>query len=301
MPTALKKNVHGVFLLDKPLGMSSNHALQRVKRLFQAKKAGHTGSLDPLATGLLPICLGEATKYTRFLLDAAKNYQVIAKLGSKTTTLDAEGDIILERPVPTTLSSRRLASVLAKFQGDIQQIPPMHSALKQQGQPLYKLARQGVNVARLPRLVTVYELTVVQQTVDEITLNVHCSKGTYIRTLVDDIGELLGCGAHVQQLRRLGVGGFTASQMVTLTELATLAETDELTARLLPVEATVTSLPRMKLTAEEASSLYKGQCVHCTRFDRRGWMSLWVNDQFIGVGEVEAQGGLIPRRLVASR
>lgn len=299
MITPPQKNIHGILLLDKPLGMSSNQALQRVKRLLQAKKAGHTGSLDPLATGLLPICLGEATKYSRFLLDAAKYYQVVAKLGTKTTTLDAEGEIILERPVPT-LSPQQLTDVLAKFQGDIEQIPPMHSALKQQGQPLYKLARQGVSVARPPRPVTLYELTVVNQAFDEITLNVHCSKGTYIRTLVDDIGEHLGCGAHVQHLRRLGVGGFIASQMATLTELAALAESGELASRLLPVDAAVTSLPMVTLTAEEASSLYKGQRVPCPSPGLSGWVSLRVDDQFIGVGEVDDQAVLIPRRLVAS-
>lgn len=293
------QNVHGILLLDKPIGMSSNQALQRVKRLFHAKKAGHTGSLDPLATGLLPICLGEATKYSRFLLDSTKFYQVVAKLGIKTTTLDAEGEVTLERPVPT-LFPQQLAAILAEFRGDIEQIPPMHSALKQQGQPLYKLARQGVNVERPPRPVTLYELTMVNQVADEITLNVNCSKGTYIRTLVDDIGERLGCGAHVQQLRRLGVGGFNAGQMITLTELAALAETGELASRLLPVDAAVTSLPTLALTALEASSLYKGQRVLCPSLGVSGWVSLRLDNQFMGVGEVDDQGVLIPRRLVAN-
>ena len=201
------RNVNGILLLDKGIGITSNAALQKVKRLYQASKAGHTGSLDPLASGLLPLCLGEATKLSSFLLDADKAYAGVCKLGVKTSTADAEGEVIETRPVPD-LSEAQLRDVLAKFVGVIDQIPPMHSAIKMQGQPLYKLAHQGIEVERQPRQVTIHSLTLTRLEGDEFAFDLQCSKGTYVRTLAEDIGEVLGCGAHLSALRRTQVGPF---------------------------------------------------------------------------------------------
>ena len=204
-----RRDVNGIILLDKAIGLSSNAALQEVKRLFNANKAGHTGSLDPLASGMLPICLGEATKVSAFLLDADKRYRVRCRLGVRTTTADAEGEIIEERPIDG-IDVARITAVLPRFTGQIEQIPPMYSALKHQGQRLYALARQGIEVDRQPRTLFIHELSLLGLENGECTLDVHCSKGTYVRTLAEDIGAALGCGAHVSALRRTGLGPYQA-------------------------------------------------------------------------------------------
>ncbi|MGB5440817.1 MAG: tRNA pseudouridine(55) synthase TruB, partial [Gammaproteobacteria bacterium] len=205
--------VNGILLLDKPAGVTSNAALQIVKKLYRARKAGHTGSLDPLATGLLPICFGEATKISGFLLDADKDYLVTCKLGERTTTGDAEGEVEQRRPVER-VTEKLVRKAMQGFIGDIEQIPPMYSALKHKGERLYKLARQGIEVERAPRQVTIFEMELTDFSLPEATFRVHCSKGTYVRTLIEDIGEVLGCGAHVIRLRRLGVGPFDSSGMI---------------------------------------------------------------------------------------
>ncbi|WP_206460869.1 tRNA pseudouridine(55) synthase TruB, partial [Acinetobacter baumannii] len=202
-----RRHISGVFLLNKPLGLSSNAALQKVRWLYRAQKAGHTGALDPLATGLLPICLGEATKFSHYLLDSTKRYQTTVRLGQTTTTGDVEGDILQERPIPV-LSKELIEQTLEKFRGDIQQVPPMYSALKKEGKPLYELARKGIEIEREARPVTIYALELIEFTENSITLDVTCSKGTYIRVLGEDIGEALGCGGHLTMLHRIQTGHF---------------------------------------------------------------------------------------------
>ena len=214
--------VDGILLLDKPAGITSNDALQQVKRIYAAAKAGHTGALDPLATGMLPICLGEATKFSQFLLEADKRYRVVAKLGLRTDTSDADGEVVETRPVNVTEAA--LAEALDGFRGTTQQIPSMYSALKYQGKPLYYYAREGIAVPRESRPIHVYELTLVRFEGDELELEIHCSKGTYIRTIVDDLGEILGCGAHVAVLRRLSVATYPSERMVTLEQLEAILE-----------------------------------------------------------------------------
>ena len=222
-------DLSGIILLDKPLGMTSNGALQRVKRLFHAKKAGHTGSLDPRASGMLPICIGKATKFSQYLLEADKHYLVTGKLGAITSSGDSETPILEERPLPADLTSERMEKVLDQFRGVIEQLPPMYSALKHHGKPLYELARKGIEVERSPRKVQIFELKLQELTADSFTLAVHCSKGTYIRTLVCDIGAALGCGAYTTMLRRVGVGEFTESQLVSLGALEGMSNAERLT------------------------------------------------------------------------
>lgn len=229
-----RQNINGILLLDKPVGITSNAALQRVKRLFYAKKAGHTGSLDPLASGMLPICFGRATKLSHYLLDADKSYYVKAKLGVRTTTSDSEGDIIAQRDVPS-LSQAQIDHAFAAFRGPIEQIPSMFSALKYKGQPLYKLARRGIEVERKSRRITVYELNVLDFSDNIVTFDMRCSKGTYVRTIADDFGERLGCGAHVIHLRRLTVGHFQTEQMITMEKLEN-SDQENLMRYLLPLE-----------------------------------------------------------------
>ena len=217
------RDIDGMLLLDKSPGMSSNGAVQRVKRLYSANKVGHTGSLDPIATGLLPLCLGEATKLSGFLLDTDKRYFVKVRLGRTTATADTEGETLEEKPVPM-LDTQAIEAVLQRFRGDIAQVPPMYSALKHKGKKLYELARKGLEVEREARRVSIYELTLLGFGSDFLELDVHCSKGTYIRSLAQDIGMEIGCGAHVEQLRRTAVGGFTLDQSVTLEKLEALTE-----------------------------------------------------------------------------
>lgn len=295
-----RRAVNGLLLLDKPSGMSSNEALQQVKRLFNAQKAGHTGSLDPLATGMLPICLGEATKISGFLLDADKRYRMTCKLGIKTATGDAEGEVLVQRPVPE-LEAAALEQVLSRFRGEIQQIPPMYSALKHQGERLYKLARQGQEVERAPRTVVIHELTVLRLEGDEIDLEVACSKGTYVRALAEDLGEALGCGAHVSALRRLAVGPYRDPEaMVTLDELRHWA-TDGFAAldeHLLAVESALYDWPQVRLSADSAFYMRQGQAVLVPKAPTAGCVRLYdQNDRFLGVGEIQDDGKVAPRRL----
>ena len=223
------RQIDGILLLDKPVGISSNHALQKIKHLFQAKKAGHTGTLDVLASGMLIICFGKTCKLSSEFLNMDKTYLVTAKLGVKTTTCDAEGEILETKPTDQ-ITKELIEETLQKFRGEISQIPSMYSALKHKGTPLYKLARQGIEVKREPRKVNIYELTLLDWSQDSLKLEVRCSKGTYVRNLVDDIGEALGCGAYVTELRRLSIGKFQAEEMHTVAELQQLCELSGLAA-----------------------------------------------------------------------
>jgi tRNA pseudouridine55 synthase len=268
-----------IILIDKPLGISSNVCLQRTKRLLKAKKAGHTGSLDPLASGMLPICLNRATKFADFLLATDKTYQVTAKLGITTTTGDAEGEILSSLPVPT-LTRDQLLAVLTEFKGDITQIPPMYSALKHQGQPLYRYARKGIDIERQPCLVTINRLELQSFTDDEFTCEVACSKGTYIRTLIEDIGIRIGCGAHVISLRRSRVGIFKAEQMITLEQLE--AETKPecpTTFRLLTL-----NLPPLAITADDLKRIRQMTPLPRIAVPATDLVALLVDGDFIGIG-----------------
>jgi tRNA pseudouridine55 synthase len=296
------RSVNGIVLLDKPISYGSNQVLQRVKRLYQARKAGHTGSLDQLASGLLPICLGEATKFSGYLLNSDKRYKAVFRLGATTTTGDAEGEVSEIRTfVP--FSRQQLEAVIPRFIGEIEQIPPMHSAIKIKGQRLYKLAHQGLEIERAPRRITIYSLELVDCGDDSMAVDVLCSKGTYIRTLAEDIGEALGCGAHVQALRRTAVGPFEASQMISLADLEALAETglEALDGVLVPMEAALSDWPAVSLPENAAYYLQKGQPVLVPRAPTRGWVRLYAaQGDFLGVGEVLDDGRIGPRRLVAS-
>jgi tRNA pseudouridine55 synthase len=294
------REVNGIVLLDKPLGITSNAALQAVKRLYRAKKAGHTGSLDPLASGLLPLCFGDATKVSPFLLEADKRYQVAIKLGVKTSTGDAEGEIIDTRAVNGIVPAE-LRAVLRRFTGPIEQVPPMHSAIKHKGQPLYKLAHQGIEVERQARPVVVHELRLTACEGDVLEIEVACSKGTYIRTLAEDIGEALGVGAHVIVLRRTATGPFRAEQMVSMARLeeAAAAGFETLDSFLLPIETALENWPDVCLSDDLAFYLRQGQAVFVPRAPTQGWVKLRTADQrFLGVGRVLDDGRVAPKRLI---
>lgn len=295
-PRQVRRQLDGVLLLDKPQGLSSNAALQTVRRLFRAQKAGHTGTLDPLATGLLPICFGEATKFTHALLEADKRYRATLRLGLRTTTGDAEGEIVEQRAV--AVNEDRLRQVLETFTGEILQLPPMYSALKHQGKPLYEYIRRGEVVTRAPRRVWIHELSLQRWDEDELVLDVRCSKGTYIRTLAEDIGEALGCGAHLSSLCRTEIGDFRLAQAWTLEALESMDEAQR-DACLLPLDSLVYGLPKLMLDAVRAERLAKGQRLAIRDKFPDGRRSLYVNDAFIGVGELVA-GRLSPCRLVSS-
>lgn len=293
-----RRDVHGVLLLDKPQGMSSNQALQAAKRLFNASKAGHTGSLDPLATGLLPLCLGEATKVSSFLLEADKRYRARCRLGVRTDSGDAEGQVIAEAPVPTDIDSEAIESALQPLRGDIEQIPPMYSALKHQGKRLYELARQGIEVERKPRRVRIARYELIERAGDELEFEIECSSGTYVRTLIDDLGQALGCGAHVILLRRLGVEPFDDPDMHTLTELESMTS-EERDATLIPVDAALTRWPAVELAAETARFVVQGQAVWVPNAPVSGHVRLYGPDDFIGIGEILDDGRVAPRRLMS--
>ncbi|GAB4358726.1 MAG: tRNA pseudouridine(55) synthase TruB [Gammaproteobacteria bacterium] len=296
-----RRNVDGVLLLDKPQELTSNKALQIVKRLFKARKAGHTGSLDPLATGLLPICFGEATKMSGFLLDADKSYWVRVKLGESTDTGDADGTVVDRQPVPE-LTPDDIERALEPFRGEITQIPPMYSALRHQGKRLYELARKGEEVERKPRRVTLYELALHSVDLPEIELRLRCSKGTYVRTLVEDLGKALGCGAHVTALRRIQVGPF--GEDADLVSLESLRErlgegVEALDAFLLPIESTLSHWPAVHLSPDADYYLQKGQPVIVPRAPTTGWVRLYgAEGRFLGAGEVLDDGRIAPRRLL---
>lgn len=302
------RNVGGILLLDKPAGLTSNGALQRVKRLFNAAKAGHTGSLDPLATGVLPLCFGEATKFSQFLLDADKRYRTTLTLGVTMTTGDADGEVI-DRHEVGDYAEAEIEKVLDGFRGEIEQTPSMYSAVKMNGKPLYKLARQGIEVERKSRGVTIYKLEMRGREEDELELEIECSKGTYIRSLAEDIGEALGCGAHISKLRRLASGPFTAEDTHTLEELASFRDEKGLEALdgfLLPVSAAVQDWPALELTELMLSWFRQGQPVQIPHAPTQGWVRVFSEfgcedgGAFIGVGEILGDGRVAPRRLVAT-
>lgn len=299
-PRSNRRDIDGVLIFDKPLGMSSNNALQKVRWLFNAAKGGHTGSLDPLATGVLPLCLGEATKFSQYLLDADKAYVTEARLGMTTTTGDAEGDVLETRPVNVSLE--QVEAFLPQFTGDILQIPPMYSALKHEGQPLYKLARAGETVERKPRSVTIKQLKILGLEGDRLRLEVHCTKGTYIRTLVEDLGNALGCGAHVSELRRIQAGPFDLSKAVTLETLEALhAEGGHLALDhlLLPSDCGLEDWPEVELTEQTAYYLNHGQAVRVPGSPAFGMVRLRdPNGQFIGIGEMTDDARVTPKRLM---
>ncbi|MDU8924418.1 tRNA pseudouridine(55) synthase TruB [Pasteurellaceae bacterium LIM206] len=300
-PRKRERDVHGVFLLDKPRGMSSNDIMQKVKRLFQANKAGHTGALDPLATGMLPICLGEATKFSQFLLDSDKRYRVTAKLGERTDTSDAEGQVIERRSV--TVETDEISTALCQFRGDLMQVPTMFSALKHQGKPLYEYARAGISVEREARPITIFELTLIAYEVPYLTLDVHCSKGTYIRTLVDDLGECLGCGAHVTQLRRTAVADYPAASMMTWDALLKLSERGDLhllDQLLLPVDSAVSKLPVLQLDPRQSKAVGFGQRIKFDNLQRlNGPVRLFSTEgKFLGVAEIGEDNVIRPSRMV---
>jgi tRNA pseudouridine55 synthase len=270
-----------------------------VKRLFDARKAGHTGSLDPLADGMLPICLGDATKLSAFLLDADKHYHFRVRLGETTATGDTEGEVLQTRSVPA-LSEQDLLDVLAEFRGEILQLPPMYSALKHQGKRLYELAREGIEVEREPRPITIHELRLGEVALPEFELQVHCSKGTYVRTLAEDIGEKLGCGAHVVALRRTGVGPYTEFPMFTMEQLEQTAEGGqaELDRLLLPIDTALGNWPAVTVGADSGFYLKQGQAVLVPKAPTEGWVRVYLGDQFIAVGEIQDDGKVAPKRLM---
>ena len=300
----LRRPVHGVLLLDKPLGLSSNQALQKAKWLLRADKAGHTGTLDPLATGVLPLCFGAATKFSQIQLDADKTYEALVVLGQKTTTGDAEGDVIETRPVPF-ITPELLEKLTAQFTGPLAQIPPMYSALKKDGKALYEYARQGQEVERAARHITIYSISMAVAADDAqpaIKIIVKCSKGTYIRTLGEDIGEAIGCGAHLGALRRIETGGYVASQCVSLAELEAMTEAER-DAKLLPPQSLVASFAAVTLDADNAGRFLSG-------LRRRGTPGQWGADApavqvygsepaaFLGTAHITADE-LIPQRLLS--
>ena len=301
----MRKHINGILLLDKPLGITSNGALQRMKHLFRAKKAGHTGSLDPMATGMLPLCFGEATKFSQFLLDSDITYFVTAQLGTCTTTGDREGTITATKPV-TDISNARLDAVLQKFIGEIDQIPPMFSAVKVQGKPLYELARQGIEIERKSRRIKIYRISSKHYDAEHehFSFEVHCSKGTYVRTLVEDIGRELGCGAHVADLRRTRVTPYDGHQIYTFEDLQIIADTkgqDGLEACLLPIETSVSGFPGIKLSTAAAFYLRMGQAVRATLPLHGPLIRLFSEDErFLGVGEATADGRVKPFRLLST-
>lgn len=286
------KQVDGVLLLDKPVGLTSNDALQKARRLFSAAKGGHTGTLDPLASGLLPLCFGEATKFSADLLDADKTYEATLKLGVSTDSGDAEGTVTATRPV--TVGEAEVRAALPRFTGDILQVPPMHSALKRDGRPLYELARQGIEVEREARPVTIHALELLSFEGDSLRLRVKCSKGTYVRTLAADLGEVLGCGAHLTALRRTEVGDLNLAHAVTLAALEAMAE-EERPVRLRRVDALLQSLPAVNLAGEAAKRFQHGNPVEAARMEK---CRVYVDGRLVGVGEIGKDGRLWPKRLV---
>ncbi|MFC3120439.1 tRNA pseudouridine(55) synthase TruB [Agaribacter flavus] len=311
--------VNGVILIDKHQGESSNHIVQQVKRLYKAQKAGHTGALDPLATGMLPVCLGEATKFSQYLLDADKTYEVVAKLGERTDTSDADGEIIERNSVNVSLE--QIEEALEQFRGEIQQTPSIYSALKYQGKPLYYYARSGIEVPRPTRTINVYNIEILALEGDELSLQVHCSKGTYIRTIVDDLGQVLSCGAHVKVLRRTSIASFVGLPMQTTESLRELAlqngcneeEFSWLDEQLLPMDIQVQSLAEIELNDEQVKKFQHGMALNIATMSRtltsgdsvrvyRSSECAQANDRqtrsFLGIATVVGSDILQPKRLV---
>lgn len=288
------KQVDGVLLLDKASGLTSNDALQKARRLFSAAKGGHTGTLDPMATGLLPLCFGEATKFSADLLDADKTYEAELKLGVTTDTGDAEGQVLTTSEAAVSIAD--VERLLPRFTGPIKQIPPMHSALKRDGRPLYELARQGIEVEREARDVTIHALEILGLDGDVLRLRVSCSKGTYIRVLAADIGQMLGCGAHLTALRRTRVGDLVLERSVTLSQLEMQDEAQRV-VHLLPVDALLQSLPAVHVAADEANRFSHGNPVALPA-GFLGKIRVYADGRLLGVGEPGPGGLLWPKRLV---
>jgi tRNA pseudouridine55 synthase len=293
------RDITGIIVLDKPIGESSNRSLQRVKRLFNAAKAGHTGSLDPLATGVLPLCLGEATKLSQFLLDADKRYRTTVRLGVKTASGDSQSEVLDTRPVNVT--RKQVEDCLEQFRGEIVQVPSMYSALKHQGVPLYKIARKGGEVVRKEREVTVFRLDLLDFLGDEVDLDISCSKGTYIRTIADDLGDALGTGGHVTALRRLQSGPFLESDAVTIDQLELAAATggpENLDQFLMPADLAVEHLPRTDMPAATADFVRQGQAVIVNGLPRTGLVRMYDEKGFFGIGKILDDGRVTPVRLL---
>ena len=295
------REVNGILVIDKPQGVTSNGILQQIKRLYGAAKAGHTGALDPLATGVLPLCFGEATKFSQMMLDSDKAYITTARLGVRTETGDAEGAAVEEMPVPA-LTEAQVEAVLENFRGDIQQVPSMYSALKHQGKPLYEYAREGIEIDRPARPVTIYELNLLAIRENELDLAVTCTKGTYIRSLVEDIGEQLGCGAHVSALRRTLAAGYTLANAHDVKELEAMRERgDSLDGLLLPPESALTMFPEHRLAGPALVSILNGQPVRIPGQPFEGFVRIYGDRSFVGLVEALPDGdstALVPRRLV---
>jgi tRNA pseudouridine55 synthase len=292
----VKKNINGILLLDKPLGFSSNQALQRVKWLLQAAKAGHTGTLDPLATGLLPLCFGEATKFAHYLTDADKTYHATIKLGVTTTTGDAEGAVL--NTLPVNVTSNQFDEACRKFVGVINQVPPMYSALKHEGKALYEYAREGVEIERKVRTVTIHKIEVLSFAGDVAEIKVTCTKGTYIRTLAEDIGAHLGCGAHLIGLRRTATANYVIAETITLEAFEALSSEERL-AKLAPPETAVDYLPSVILDADSAFYLMQGQAVWRSGNIPVGLLRLYdERNVFLGLGEQQSDGKIAPKRLM---
>ena len=291
-----KKNINGILLLDKPLGFSSNQALQKIKWLLKAAKAGHTGTLDPLATGLLPLCFGEATKFAHYLTDADKTYIATIKLGITTTTGDAEGAVLSTQPV--NVNQAKFETVSQQFIGEVSQVPPMYSALKFEGKALYEYARAGVEIERQSRLVTIHKIEINAFAGDVAVITVTCSKGTYIRTLAEDIGQQLGCGAHLIGLRRTATANYDISQAVTIEQFEALND-DQRLALLAPADSAVLHLPAMTLDDDSVFYLLQGQSVWRSGSIPAGLLRLYSEQQvFLGLGELQPDGKIAPKRLM---
>ncbi len=293
----MRRRLDGVLLLDKPEGMTSNAALQRVRRLYGAAKAGHTGTLDPFATGLLPLCFGEATKFSQLLLTADKRYRAVLRLGVRTASGDPEGEVLAVRPV--RVREADVLGLLARFTGEFLQTPPMHSAIKRDGRPLYEYARQGLTLERTPRRVVVHRLELLELRGDRLTLLVDSGKGLYVRTLADDLGEALGCGAHLAALTRLAVGALRLEDAVDLNRLEAMTP-EQRDAQLLPVDTLLQGLPRVDLDLDSSWQLCHGQPVWRAGLRVGEQMRAYGPDgAFLGLTQVDDEGRLAPRRLVA--
>ena len=291
-----KRNVNGVLLLDKPIGFSSNQALQKAKWLYQAAKAGHTGTLDPLATGLLPLCFGEATKFAHYLTDADKTYVATLKLGVTTNTGDAEGEVLTTQSV--NVSRSQFEQACQKFLGEISQVPPMFSALKHEGKAMYEYARAGIEIERKARLITIHYIAVEDFKQDEAVITVTCTKGTYIRTLAEDIGKLLGCGAHLIGLRRTATANYKIVQTITLEQLEAMT-LEQREAALLPEDSAVQHLPEITLDGDSVFYLQQGQGVWKSGAVPKGLLRLYSEQQdFLGLGELSSDGKVAPKRLI---
>jgi tRNA pseudouridine55 synthase len=296
------RDVNGILVIDKPQGLTSNGILQQVKRLYGAAKAGHTGALDPLATGVLPLCFGEATKFSQTMLDSDKAYIATARLGERTETGDSEGSVVENRPVPEGLTADVLEPLLDRFRGDIQQVPSMYSALKHKGRPLYEYARQGIEIERPARPVTIYSLELLAIRDNEMDIAVKCTKGTYIRSLVEDIGEAIGCGAHVVALRRTLAAGFTLADAHDVPGMEAMRERDEsLDGLLVAPDAALSMFPEHRLSGPVLVSILNGQAVRIEAQLDQGYVRVYGNQDFVGLAEAfpDSEGTqLVPKRLV---